>query len=510
MRTEQQTVILGIAAPRGFYLALAGLVVVVTALVNAGNLNNADAVRRLNVAHSWWAGTPEVIPEDYVAIWAIDPSGQHHAIYGIGQSLVLLPADLAASAVARLAPMPEAARRPAREALVAFLSQALIVPAAVLLGYLLLRRLGFGHPASAAGAAALLGATSVLHYVQNCQENALLLACALGGFFFAASWVSTGERRFAALAGAASGFGLLTRLTTLADACAVILFVALATRERRAWGRFLAGYLPVLAGFAALERLYHFARFAEWTGTYYQVAQSGEKLYGFPPGPGVSAALWSPQNSIFLFDPLLGVACVLAVTLWGRMGGTRRAYVAASAVLLAVLVAFYSSYFNPTGEVSWGDRYVSVPVHLLALLAVPLALERLGARGRRAVLAVAAVSVAIQVASLLLISSVEVDQAQRFGLRWLIPLRFENAWAVLTGGTGAATIWTGIPEEWRRWNLLPFQMELRYPGLARAAIAGWVVLLAAAGWLAARVAKLARQPVSSTLPGGTCGEGARR
>jgi hypothetical protein len=184
--------------------------------------------------------------------------------------------------------------------------------------------------------------------------------------------------------------------------------------------------------------------------------------------------------------------------------------VAASAVLLAVLVAFYSSYFNPTGEVSWGDRYVSVPVHLLALLAVPLALERLGARGRRAVLAVAAVSVAIQVASLLLISSVEVDQAQRFGLRWLIPLRFENAWAVLTGGTGAATIWTGIPEEWRRWNLLPFQMELRYPGLARAAIAGWVVLLAAAGWLAARVAKLARQPVSSTLPGGTCGEGARR
>ena len=37
---------------------------------------------------------------------------------------------------------------------------------------------------------------------------------------------------------------------------------------------------------------------------------------------------------------------------------------------------------------------------------------------------------------------------------------------------------TGIPPEWRTWSYLPFQLRLRFPGLARWAIVAWLGLLA--------------------------------
>src|SRR5579883_1912682 len=156
------------------------------ALLNPGNLGTVDTVRRLQVTRWIWRGEPPVRADDPGA-GVVGRNGVRHPPYGIGQSLVMLPFDIFASAaigpVLKRFNLDAARQAQIVELALAFLMQSFLTACALLLAYELLRTLRFSTGTSATGALALLFATTVLQYVQCAQENLLLLALALATLY---------------------------------------------------------------------------------------------------------------------------------------------------------------------------------------------------------------------------------------------------------------------------------------------------------------------------------------
>src|SRR5882757_1726986 len=71
-----------------------------TFLIQSGELGTSDTAHRLQVTHSLWTGQPQVSPNEYPEFGLHGRGGRLYAWYGIGQSLLMLPADLIGSAEA--------------------------------------------------------------------------------------------------------------------------------------------------------------------------------------------------------------------------------------------------------------------------------------------------------------------------------------------------------------------------------------------------------------------------
>ena len=65
-----------------------------TFLIQSGELGTWDTMHRLQVTHSLWTGQPQVFPNEYPEFGLHGRGGRLYAWYGIGQSLLMLPADL--------------------------------------------------------------------------------------------------------------------------------------------------------------------------------------------------------------------------------------------------------------------------------------------------------------------------------------------------------------------------------------------------------------------------------
>jgi hypothetical protein len=76
-------------------------------LLEAGDLGSSDVAYRLQAAHSLWTSDPQVYPTDPNRMLPIGRDGQRKIPWGIGQSLVMLPADVVSSAVASFLDLPE-------------------------------------------------------------------------------------------------------------------------------------------------------------------------------------------------------------------------------------------------------------------------------------------------------------------------------------------------------------------------------------------------------------------
>src|ERR1700761_5906106 len=126
---------------------------------------------------------------------------------------------------------------------------------------------------------------------------------------------------------------------------------------------------------------------------------------------GLLGPLFEPEKSVFVFDPLFGLALVLTVVLWRRMRPVVRAYAVAMLLLLVAYMLLYARYFAWAGDFAWGDRYISSVVEMFAMLAAPL-LMRYGLEWPRALRmaawCVVAASVVVQAASLALWLPVEI------------------------------------------------------------------------------------------------------
>src|SRR5215471_1643219 len=63
-------------------------------VVQSGDLGSVDTVRRLQTTHSFWTSEPPVLAGDYPDFGLRGCDGRIYAWYGIGQSLLMLAADI--------------------------------------------------------------------------------------------------------------------------------------------------------------------------------------------------------------------------------------------------------------------------------------------------------------------------------------------------------------------------------------------------------------------------------
>ncbi len=481
-------------------------------VVQSGELGTADTTFRLQTTHWLWTSDPQVLPNDYPE-FGIRGRGSHiYSWYGIGQSLLMLPADVVGTWIAHWSIFSEYQDDPAvRSIVVSYSTNILVNVLTALIAFRLLRQFCFCVRESVLGVLALMFCTTHLHYTQNMMENNYIMLLTLAGFSFQYEWLRTGSKRALFWGSAALGLNLLTRLTTGLDLMAVGVFLLLILWFENVRGHELPKKFleyckiaaPVYAFFLLIDRLYEFYRFGSFTNTYVPLfAKEQRALHpDLPPNfpwstpflHGFLGPLFKPEKSIFLFDPLLILALVLLLVLWKNLASDVRAYSVASLFLLLAYISFYARYTYWAGDFAWGDRYVSTAVEFTTLLAVPLLL-----RHRQSLnpwlwsggIAIVFISLIIQLASLAFWLPLEIYQMETLGHpTFVIALRFEN---IAAFALGKMQVW-GLNTDamnWDRWdyvhittwNFLPFL--LRRVGVAPR----WVVNVVFTVWAAALVA----------------------
>ncbi|MGA2218478.1 MAG: hypothetical protein ABSG51_10355, partial [Terracidiphilus sp.] len=494
-----------------FLLALAaGLIAFV---VQSGELGTSDTQYRLQAAHSLWTSEPPVFPNEFPDFGVKGRGGKIQSWFGIGQSLLMLPADVAGTFIEKLPVFASySGNDPSvRNIFVSYFTNIFVTLLTAMVCFRFLRELKFGIRQSVAGTLALLLLTTHLHYTQNMQENNYICLLTLSGFCFQYEWLQTGSRRALFIGSSALGLNLLTRLTTGLDLLAGCLFILLVlwfegNRGRALWARcrayaFVA--LPVYLFFGILDRLYQFYRFGSFFNTYIGLVTLEQKLrdpslpasYPFetPFHVGFLGALFTPEKSIFLFDPLIVLMILLVIVAWKQFSPAVKAYTISGFLMLLACLCFYARYTVWAGDFAWGDRYVSTSVELAALLGVPLLLsyrKHMGVTVWIVGVVLMAASAIAQIASLAFWLPLEIYQMETLGHpTFVIGLRLENIAAFALGKMDAWRLNTPAMAEdpWDYihltcWNFLPFL--LKRVGEAP----GWVVNLTLAAWSAALAA----------------------
>lgn len=433
---------------------LVGLTALLTALVvQSGELGSIDTARRLQTTHSFWTSAPPVAAGDFGLL--VGRGGRLYSWYGIGQSLVMLPADIVATLalkfIARFRELPESLR----EVFVSYTTSTLVCILAIWVCFRFLTLLAFTVEQAILGAFTLLFGTTFLHYTQNMMENNLILLLTLTGFCFQYNWFRNGSARSLLWGSIAFGANLLTRITTGLDLLAGALFIVLCLWYDNIRGRAMIHRLiqygrvclPCYAVFLLIERLYYYYRFGAFYSLYPQImaAQKRQLNPSLPPDfpwnnpfwKGFLGPLITAEKSIFLFDPLILLTLVLIFFVWKYFASEIKAYVISLVWLLFACIALYAKWFDWSGDYAWGDRFVTAPVQLLAMISTPLMLRhrsKLKGAVRRLGTAIALISVIIQIASVVFWHPLEIHQMQTLGHpRFVVGLRFLNIIALATG-----------------------------------------------------------------------------
>lgn len=353
---------------------------------SGGSLTSTDAVVTFEVTRSLVDRGTVALPGNVLGLPANrGTDGRYYSHYGIGQSLYNVPFYLAASTLQRATGMSIGKADS-------------ITKAAVALG-------------SAVAAAGTVAVVFVFAWLVTNRADASLvaaLACGLGsllwpyarfGFSTAlTAWLLTGAAgalyagsrsrrpRDIAVAGALVAFGCLTRHEFVLVAAAFTVWLAV---RRRASGPPVP-LAPLVVGAGAglmLWGLYNYVRFGSPAFVGYVPSYDCSGYYGL---------LLSPSASVLVYSPTVVLALAGLVVLARRD--------AAAAWLLAapalILFVYYGALVDWAGGRSYGPRYL-VPVLALTAVAIAPLFVAAPAWGRRAILAVIALSAAVQIPGVL-------------------------------------------------------------------------------------------------------------
>jgi hypothetical protein len=269
----------------------------------------------------------------------------------------------------------------------------------------------------------------------------------------------------------------------------------------RALGNRIVSYCktaaPIYVFFLLIDRVYQFYRFGSFTNTYVSIVAREQRAlnpalpanypWEVPFHVGFFGALFTPEKSIFLFDPLVLLTIILGVITWKRLRNDVRAYLLTAFLLLFAYISFYARYTVWSGDFAWGDRYVSTAAQMVAFISVPILL-RYRRELARPILwlgtTLIGISALVQIASLAFWLPLEIYQMETMGHPTLvIALRFKNIAAFALGkmeewGLNNVSM-TEDPWDYvhiTTWNFLPFL--LRRVGVAPR----WVVHFAFLVW----------------------------
>ena len=489
---------------------LLGVVAFLTALLlQSGELGSSDTTRRLQTTHSFWTSAPPVVPEDYPDFGIVGRKGKIYAWYGMGQSLLMLPADVIGTYLERLPVIAEFAEHDGdiRAIVVSYSTSILVCVLTVLVCFRFLLLLEFTPDQCVWGAITLLFGTTFLHYTQNMMENNFLFLLTLTGLCYQYAWLRTGSTRALLLGSLALGANVLTRLTAVLDIAAAGLFVLLILFSQDVRGRALVARLweymcvamPCCGLFVLIDRLYQYLRFGTVWNTYLSVfAEQQRKLdpdlppnfpWTTPLHTGVLGPLVTPEKSLFWYDPLMLLTILLAILIWKRFRPEVQAYLISGSCLLGAYILFYARYYDWSGDYAWGDRFITTPVQLLAMISIPLLLrhrDSLPKVARIVGITLAAVSVIVQLASIVFWHPLELQQMETLGHpTFVVGLRFKNIAAVAFGNVDQWGLSNQLTREAGIHSVTPYFLPflLKKTGTvsgatADALTAAWFVLLA--------------------------------
>jgi len=477
-------------------------------VVQSGELGSADTMHRLQTAHSFWTSEPAVFPNEYPEFGVHGRGGKLYDWYGIGQPLLMLPADIVGTYVEKMPIFADyRGNDPTiRNIFVTYTTNILLSVLTALVCFRFLQLLGFTISESTAGVLALLFCTTHLHYTQNMMENNYICLLTLTGFCYQYEWLRSGRRKALLIGSAAFGLNLLTRLTSSLDLLIGGVFLLLVlwfegAGKKDVWRKFVTyakSALPVYIAFFGMDRLYQFHRFGTWTDTYVHYFALEHRLHDptlptkypweTPFHVGFLGPLFSPEKSIFLFDPLIVLTIVVAIAGWKYFGPAVKSYVVVGFLLVLGYICLYARYTVWSGNFAWGDRYVSTAVELAAFISVPILMKYRTQLGRfvwGVGVGLVACSLVIQLASLAFWLPLEIYQGDDLGHpQWVIWLRFKNIVAFAFGkmdawglNTDSITYDAWDYQHLTCWNFLPF--VLRRMGAAPR----WVVDVTLVAWI---------------------------
>ena len=446
--------------------------------VQPGNLGSVDTSRRLQVTHSLWTSAPPVARNDAEAFGIRGRRGIQEAWYGIGQSLLMLPADIVVSGVG-IEGSPR--KEHMRVALVEYLTFPAVSVAVVACAGRLLANLGFTTSEMVPATVLFFLGSSLLPYTQINQENSLLAFSTLGGLAFGFQWLHERKAIAALLSGLLFSFGILTRLPSLLDALLTAGLLAWVSAPRdavgirrltTAWGRrdFLWLGAPVAAALL-IDRLYQWYRFGDVAKTYIHLFGEQARLRNpllpasFPFSGNVRDGLlgpfFSPDRSIFLFEPFVLLALILAILTWRRLPEPIQGVIIYGGVLICCYAGLYARYYNWPGASCWGNRFLTTPTLVTALVGSALWIrhrDQMGRPVRTICRVVIGFAVAVQASSLVFSYNLEEIQLSVLGPGLTqVGLRWANILGVLVGleHTWGLRV-TGVSDRFLTPNFLPF------------------------------------------------------
>ena len=392
----------------------------VFALVTHGDFADNDTARRLQVTHSLWTNAPPVPAAELgsakfpvVTAWELtnpmycDLAGQNGAIYGpfgLGQSLLMLPADMLASlflgGASGLEPAGTGGGKNLEAILVNFLTFPFLSAAGIVLSFELLLLLGFAPRVSLGAALLLLVATTFPVYMQDIEENGQIYLCYVASLVFALRCRERGWTSNGLIAGAFAGFNLLFKIVNvvyLPVVFGLLIYLRMnesspTARRASAWHRlFEATWFvslrfgpPVLFAFA-IDRWYQHHRFGDWLGTYLQQCiDAFTRLGSYPPGyplgydklAGFLGPMLSPEKSVFLVDPFLIFSLIFFAVCFRSLSGVQKFLVVGTVVAyFGISASLAGTYWWNGSDRAWGARHQLVPIEILCLLGFAFALR---------------------------------------------------------------------------------------------------------------------------------------
>ncbi len=470
--------------------------------VNPGSITNLDTERRLNMSHAWWTRTEESFPGNKVVIKI---NGKNYIPYDLGQSMLMLPGDWLGDKLGQDLDNKKE-RQYFREAVVSFLIFVPINLLAVITCFKFLQLVGYSERIAGLSSIVWLLGTSVLFYSSFHQQNNQILLFVLISYQAALAYVLKEKKSLAILSGASLGIAFLIRITSILYAVSVLIFlIGCVFSKRKLKSSFFKAFKALtlwmtgLIPFILLERILTYIRYGDWTATstslHLQIYSKASSLSdpnaivegankGFSflklltkvQPEALLAPLFSPEKSIFLYDPLVLPCLILFFVCQRFLSQYIKLYVTTVIIGFLLHIYIYSWTSNWITDGVWGARYHITSVHLLLIPLIPLLvrgavkqvkkttnLYQLALRWIARIIIV--IAILIQFASISLHFSLEAtQQTLGVGSRFHIVQRFDNIFAKINRANQNSLYLPKIKnsadktalKNKLRWDFLPF------------------------------------------------------
>jgi hypothetical protein len=392
--------------------AVAALVYMLTA---PGHLQTEDMRSELAVAQSLVAHgdftTSDTAPFGIRSVTGRD--GRNYSKYGIGDSLLLVPAAAVGHLTHRCAHDDVPCRTDEQRAteLVASFLDPLFAALSVTVMFFFAMALG-ARWAPALALSLLFGFATIewayAHDAFDVGPTGFFLL--FGVFSVYKGGVGANSWRWLMVGGASIGFAVLIRSPIL-----ICLPVIAAYVVGRTWHqgrdnvlRSLVWFAAPIAAALAFTGWYNWVRFGDPLQNGYSLEAGAQPTFSANLAGGLAGLLFSPGKSIFVFSPPLLIAAAGAPAFFRR----HRALALAIAGIVVANVLFYAAYYDWSGDWAWGPRYM-VPIIGMAMLPAITVLERWRTLVSPARLGIVATAVAGAFVQLLAISVDFFQQLER-------------------------------------------------------------------------------------------------